>query len=449
LDEARFREAECLFAEKDYRAAAEAFLAAAGGPGGPGNGVAYHMAGNALLQLRKYSHAVTVYAHALKDPEYARRSQVLANCGVAYAALGDYEEAIAAFDATLADASYAARYKALQGKAGALYKMGRFEEAAEGYRTAAEDPANTECGRAYNNLGLTLTELRRPREAVEAYRRSLSCAAYAGQGKAAVNLGLLYSAAGMSAEAVRAFDLAVDGHGHQLSDVALQAYARGRAAVDAATGSGSGAGSATRETPPAPAAAVAVEDSAEDTAEVPARASSPLEDALAEADEPESRFFTVTDSEMKELDREAQREERANRRAASNPWARAASVAIGVLLVVGACSGVFFAGYGYPTQEGTVAGMLDAYKQGKEVSEYWVGAPVSDIGKEMSSIHPRYRGYTVDTVERGPFTSKARITVRLEQGAPMHYTVSLQREGVGWKVLGIENDWGAAGGSKP
>ena len=103
MDEARFREAEQAFERKDYRAAAEGFLSAAGGPGRQGNGLAYHMAGNALVRLRKYSHAVTVYAHALRDPEYGKRPQVLANCGVAYAALGSYEEALAAFDAALAE----------------------------------------------------------------------------------------------------------------------------------------------------------------------------------------------------------------------------------------------------------------------------------------------------------------------------------------------------------
>ena len=54
--------------------------------------------------------------------------------------------------------------------------------------------------------------------------------------------------------------------------------------------------------------------------------------------------------------------------------------------------------------------------------------------------------FTVDSVRRGSTTSTASVTVTPEGGAPLHYQISLQREGVGWKVTGIENDWEASGG---
>lgn len=463
MDKARFREAEQAFESKDYRAAAEGFLSAAGGSGGPGNGLAYHMAGNALVRLRKYSHAVTVYSHALKDPEYDRRTQVLANCGVAYAALGSYAEAVAAFDAALGDASYTPRFKALSGRAGALHNMGRFAEAALAYGEAAADPANPDPGRALNNLGLSLTALGRPKEAIEAYERALATDGYTGKGKAAVNMGLLYAAAGMDAEAVRAFEMAVNGYGHQLPDSVLDMYERAKADV------GEAEPSLTPEpAPPPPPEAPLVPD-ADASEPMPERETVEgwrtgemlsLAGAAAEADAaaaakaspevpdgPESQFFTRTDAEMKELDRVARRDQKAAKRAEANPWARAASVAVAVVLVVGACAAVFLAGFGYPSQSSTVDGLLQTYKQGGSVADFWVAAPVSDIGKEMAYIPVKYRDASIDTIERGPFNSKAKITIHLDTGAPMHYTISLAREGVGWKVVGIANDWGPAGGS--
>jgi len=37
-----------------------------------------------------------------------------------------------------------------------------------------------------------------------------------------------------------------------------------------------------------------------------------------------------------------------------------------------------------------------------------------------------------------------RVTVRFDSGAEMAYDVSLTREGVGWKVMGIKNAWSSA-----
>jgi hypothetical protein len=38
------------------------------------------------------------------------------------------------------------------------------------------------------------------------------------------------------------------------------------------------------------------------------------------------------------------------------------------------------------------------------------------------------------------------VTVQLEGGAPLQYEFTLAREGVGWKITGIENDWRSTGG---
>jgi tetratricopeptide (TPR) repeat protein len=436
VDQAKFEEAKRALAAKEYRTAAEGFLAAAGGPGAPGNGEAFHLAGNALLKLRKYHHAETVYTHALRDTTYPKVTSVLVNLGTAQAAVGEYADAVKTFDAALADPTYQRRYRILQGRAGALYGMGRYLDAARDYIAAAE-PGNPDRGRAFNNLGLALAAAGKYAEAVEAYKAALATEGYAGKGRASANLGLAYAALGRPAEAVQAFEAATNEHGHRLSESATQAYEAASAAVRPVPERETVEGWRTGEIPPVvePAAPPAEEPAVD----VPVQA--------AEASEQDSAFFTRTDKEMKELDREMRRQERTERRAGTNPLTRAIGAALAVVVVVAVFAGVFFAGYGYPSQRQTVDGMLQAYKQGKPVTDYWIAAPSADVGKEMATIPPNFTQATIDQVDRSAFTSKVTVTVKLEKGAPLRYSISLSREGVGWKVVGIDNDWGGPGGS--
>jgi len=55
------------------------------------------------------------------------------------------------------------------------------------------------------------------------------------------------------------------------------------------------------------------------------------------------------------------------------------------------------------------------------------------------------KDFQVGLIDRSARTSKVDITVTPENGAPLRYTVTVTREGVGWKVSGIENDWGTSG----
>ena len=223
MDDARFAEARKAYDSGDFRTAAKEFLAAAG-VGREGNGATYHMAGNSLTRLRRYSDAITAYDHALEDELYGKRGAVQANRGAAQAALGEYAEAIRSYEAALEDSGYATGYKALQGMAGALVEIGRTEGAPSAYRRATLDAANPNPGAALVNLGLCFMALGRPADAVEAYQAALGFDEYAGRGKALANLGQAYAALGRHDEAVRAFDKAVNLHGHALSPSAASAF---------------------------------------------------------------------------------------------------------------------------------------------------------------------------------------------------------------------------------
>ncbi len=454
MDEARFAEARKAYDSGDFRLAAKEFLASAG-RGLDGNGAAYHMAGNALVRLRRFSDAVTVYGHALQDEVYSKQGAVHANRGAAQAALGDYIEAIDSYEAALADPGYTTPHKALTGMARALLEMGRTEEAAAAYRRAALDEANPNPGASLVNLGLCFMALDRPADAVEAYQAALGFDDYSGRGKALANLGQAYAALGRHDEAVRAFDKAVNLHGHQLSAAAAAAFEESLVAAQPAHEMVDGW--LTGEMPPAVehsstddgwdagALAASSADAADDPQAV---ASGPVDVAaiggpgagVIDDDAEVLAFLNRTDDEMRERDREMRRAQRDARRGERVLWKPILAIVAGVLAVTAISGFVFYRGYGWPTQQQTTRALLAAQQNGRSTTAFWVAVPKRDMDKEMAKIPP-LTSYTVDSIERGSTTSTASVTVSPQNGAPLRYKITLKREGVGWKITGIENEW--------
>jgi len=454
VDQNRFQEAQQAYDEGDFRMAAKLFLAAAG-RGTDGNGRAFHMAGNSLMRLRRHQDALTVYGHALRDGMYDRRGAVYANMGTAYSAIGDYAEATTAFQSALDEPDYTTSYKAYQGLAGALLERGKVEEAAVSYRRAALDPGNPDPGKALVNLGLCFMGLGRAGDAVEAYRAALGFDEYQGRGKALANLGQAYTVLGDYDEAVRAFEKATQLHGHKLSAAASAAYQTAldqarpaREVVDgwetgeiaplAATDLGDTTGwdmgdlAALNGADPAPKAAATGKSDAEQAA---AALGFGDDDAVAD-------FFSLTDEQMRARDREARRSGREQNR--RSPW-KTVLLVVALIVVVGVVLGGGYAlGFGWPTQQQSASGMLVAHKDGEPVDSYWVAVPGKDLAKEMAKVPP-VKEFVIDSVERSAQDSTVTVTVTPKDGAPLHYSVTLAREGVGWKITGVENDWRTTG----
>lgn len=438
MDQNRFHEAQVAYDAGDYRSAAKQFLSSAG-RGAEGNGAAYHMAGNSLCRLRRFQDAITVYGHALRDPLYERRGAVHANLGAAFMALGEYAQAASAYEAALAEPDYTAFHKALQGLAGALLERGKIEEAAVNYRKAALDANNPDPGRALVNLGLCFMGLGRPGDAVEAYKAALGFEDYKGRGKALSNLGQAYTSLGEYADAVKAFEKATQLHAYKLSAAASSAYETAKAALEGDRQTVEGW--ETGELPPVTPAGVG--------SEVPGTADEAVTAATLEAIEfgdeaAVTDFFSVTEEQLLVRDREA-------RRAARNVDTPGAGiraliiVAVAALLVGALVGGGYALGFGWPTQKATVSGMLTAHGTGGPTESYWIAGASSGVAREMAKVPP-LRTFTVDGVQRDATTSMVLVTVTPKSGAPLHYSVTLAREGVGWKVTGIENDWRSTDG---
>jgi len=436
VDHNRFQEAQQAYDSGDFRSAAKQFLASAG-RGADGNGAAYHMAGNSLVRLRRYQDATTVYGHALRDPLYEKRGAVQANLGAAWAALGDYAQAAASYECALAEPDYAARYKAFQGLAGALLERGKIEEAAVNYRKAALDATNPDPGKALVNLGLCFMGLGRPADAVEAYKAALGFEEYKGRGRALSNLGQAYTVLGEYQDAVRAFEKATHLHAHTLSAPAMAAYETSQRAVadaDRITIDGWETG----QLPP-------VSTQTDTTDDRPALDGAEAAHKLGFGDDAAvSDFFSMTEDQMLQRDRETRRQKR--QESGNSGIVRVLVLVAVAALILGAIIGGGYAmGFGWPTQRQTVSGLLTAYGQGAEVTSYWIASPGTAITDEMRAVPP-LTTFTIDSVQRGARQSLALITITPKTGAPLHYRITLAREGVGWKISGIANDWSSTTG---
>lgn len=427
MDEARLAQADKAYAAGDWRAAAREYLAAVHGSPPDASGRAYHMAGNALMKLRRYGDAATVYGHAIKDPYYDKRGSVLANLGAALAAEGRYSDAVAAFDAALEEASYQTPWKALQGKGGALYDMSSFDEACQAYREASWVEGNPDPGKALNNLGLCFMAMGRPEDAIEAYRGAIGLVSCSARGRASANLGLAYATMGFNDEAVRAFEAARDTFGHTLTGQSLAAYEAAKA--KAGTVAETVEGWSTGEMPPV---SDAESSSGQGMSQVP------------DMDEDDERFFSRTEDEIKAAGKAAQKAERKQRMGRKGLIVRVVAAVVVVLALVAGTGTAWMLGVGYPTHAGTVSDMMKAHQAGKDTSRYWVAVPQADVEREMRQLPARLESYEIGAIKAGPSQATVHVAVKLEGKADLEYDIWLVREGVGWRVNGIENKWGAA-----
>ena len=132
------------------------------------------------------------------------------------------------------------------------------------------------------------------------------------------------------------------------------------------------------------------------------------------------------------------------KRAARNPWVAVGVTAGAVVAVIAVVAALYFFGFGWPTQAGTVNALLGAHAKGEQVSSYWVAVPSKDVSKDMAKIPP-VDAFKLESVTRGSTSSVVVVTVTPKKGSPLRYKITLQRQGVGWFVSGVDNDWQSTG----
>ena len=147
---------------------------------------------------------------------------------------------------------------------------------------------------------------------------------------------------------------------------------------------------------------------------------------------------------MKEADREARREARGSREPSRANLTKVLLVVAAVVVFIVALGIVYSLGYGWPTQSQTVKGLLQANATGRDVTKYWIAVPDKDVAKEMAKLPP-VSSFKVEIVDKGSTVSAAYVQITPKQGAPLRYKITLEREGVGWKVIGVDNNWAPTG----
>jgi tetratricopeptide (TPR) repeat protein len=394
------------------------------------------------MRLRRWRDAVTVYGHALRDEAYTKRGAVYSNLGQAYTHLAEYSAAVDAYTQALDEADFTAKYKAHQGMAAAYLEMGKHEEAASEYRIAALDADNPDPGKALVNLGLCFMALNRPADAVESYKAALGFENYQGRGKALSNLGQAYVALGQYDEAVSAFDKAVGFHGYALGPAAAEAFELAKR--KAAGQHQQVEGWVTGEMPPVVEPAAPTETSEFETVPTSAEAAAAASQLGIGDEAAVSKFFTMTEDEMKAADREARRSARSDSTSSRGVLTKVLLVVAAIIVFLAALGILYSLGYGWPTQTQTVKSLLQANATGKSVTQYWVAVPDKDVAKEMAKLPP-VSSFKVESVDKGSTASVAYVQITPKTGAPLRYKITLQREGVGWKVVGVDNNWASSG----
>ncbi len=375
-------------------------------------GEADHLRGNALMHLGMYAEAAEAYAAALNDGTYGKRGALLTNRGKALAAVGDYTTAAQAFSAATQDASYATPFKAYLGLGNALFQSGDYANAGTAFRQAAIDGANPAPAAALGELGRCFIKLGRPADAVETYRTAIDFAGPRDDTRALnAGMGQALSAAGRPSDALDAFNAATADGIYQLTS-----------------------------------------EQADELARVHAPAVDPLDPTGATGqfmpDPSDTGFFTLSESEMVQQDRQDRKQAKVRRRHRHTGLKVFIVLLLLILIAAGGLGFAYTRGFGFPSQESVVTDLFQAAGDGDTAkAESCLASSLSEDAKSMiiSSI-PQGATVSVEGMDQSMTETTAKVKASLSKGGEQEYTVKFVRSDnhIGWAVSSLDMDFSAA-----
>ena len=106
----------------------------------------------------------------------------------------------------------------------------------------------------------------------------------------------------------------------------------------------------------------------------------------------------------------------------------------------------YYSGFGWPTQESVVEGLFEQSKDGGDVSQY-VSSSLSDDARDqvIAQVPTDATSVSINAVERSMSNSSVDVTATLAEGGEQSYTVSLVRDGIGWKVSDVNPRYASLG----
>ncbi len=399
------------------------------------SGAADHMLGNAYMKLGQYDSAAAAYGSALQDASYGKVGALSCNMGRALLAANRPKDAISALMRAVQDPDYTTPYKAYLALGGAYERIDDVRNAGIAYRNAAIDETNPNPSGALSSLGSCFMKLGRPIDAVEAFRTALDFSNTPAQQNAIFSdLGLAYVASNRMPEAVGAFEKAV-------SDGTFALSADAQAAFDAA-----------RKAVSAQGAKRGVSDTDAFLASM-GYGSAPVDplDPMGESGElmpsPEDTgFFSVTEADLVAIDKQNRKIRRKHRRTGLKVFL---TVLVIALLLAGICGYAYYRGFGWPTQQSVVESLFKANTDGADTSELFADTVSADAQSELLTLLPSGATVAVTGVDQEMTASTVFATAQLREGGEQSYTINLVRDGIGWKVAGIEPVYLSQDGQTP
>lgn len=419
-----FERARNAYRAGDYASAAQLFEACK--DASEVSGEADHLRGNALMKLGYPREAAQAYARALEDAAYGKRGALLTNEGKALAAVGDAEGAVRCFTQALDDGSYATPYKAYLGLGRAQLELGHIAEAGTAFRQAAIDGANPAPASALALLGGCFVKLGRAQDAIESYRTALDFATPRDDVHS-INAGLgeALAAANRPTEALEAFRAATADGLYELTPSEAAARDRAQATLDAAPS----AGAMARTDAAAPASA---------DFNAPVDPLDPLGKSGAFMPDPsDTGFFTLTESEMIQQDRQEMKIRRKHRHVGLKIFI---VILILLLLALGGGAFAYTRGFGIPSQQDAITGLFNAVTDGSDAEAY-LAPGLSDAARtQIVSSIPEGAEPTITNMDQSMTESTALVAVKLSMGATAEYDVTFARGAnhIGWTVASID-----------
>ena len=384
-----------------------------------------HLRGNAYMKLGQFDLAAAAYEGALSDPAYGKRGALQCNLGRALLAAGRAQEAVGALTAAVSDSGYATPYKAYLALGNAYERVGDVRNAGIAYRSAAIDESNPAPAVALTSLGGCFMRLNRAVDAVEAYRTALDFTnPLEDQNKIWCDLALAYVAANRMSEAVDAF-------GHATADGTYTLSPEAQASYDAARRAVASIGSRKPSETDAFLAAAGYASSYD-----------PLDPTGASGElmpSPEDTgFFSVSEEDLVRQDKIERKVRRKHRHTGLKIF-----IVILVLLALLVGGGVFayVKGYGWPTQQSVAEQLFDAKTQGTDISGLFADGISESQLQEYSDMILSGASVEVTGIDRSMTESTVALTATLGSGLDQDYTLTMVRDGLGWKISDVEADY--------
>jgi len=385
-----------------------------------------HLLGNCLMKLGRYDDAAAAYGEALKDDTYGMKGALCTNRGRALVAAGRLQEAVEVLAEATNDKSYATPYKAYTAMGGAYKAMGDVRSAGIAYRNAAIDETNPNPSASLRKLGGCFMELGRPADAVESYRTALDFSSSTKANNAIYcDLALAYVATNRMSEAVDAFD-------HATADGTLELSSEAQAAYDAARDAIAVQNAKTRSDTDDLLASSGYGDYPIDPLDPTGATSGNLMPSPED-----TGFFSVSEEDIIQDER---------RRRRGRGGRIFAVIIVLILLLAGVAGFAYYSGFGWPTQESVVEGLFEQKKDGGDVAQYVSGSLSSEARDQVIALVPAdATDVSINGVERSMSNSSVDVTATLAEGGEQSYTVSLVRDGIGWKVSDFEARYASLG----